>query len=431
MQTGSHVTIGGPCCLQSSDWVVFNTSQQLELMRVPCGGWHRPFTFHCLSPTHLVFVHYQPRSSSTHVHRRRRCPVPPLLTPPASDGAPRGWKQGSEGSEGVAPGSEGGEQRLRESAHGSQGGADGSYAGVSGLAEPMTNLHAVHHGREVLCCALLPSFRVHSAHVPSADPAHEKSPSSSSALLDCSSPASRPESSILHNASSGNDDPNMPAHQAASSASPLCLLTGSEDGTMRQLLCNPQEPFPGQASQSSSGQHPSLNGEPQLDDRQTQSCSEQNQPVNGQSMPSSQQSGTLNGQNGSSSRQSLPGNEQEGSTAGGNGHPRGLFGAGEVGFQAAGSAVKSIVTIPAGPGMHVMIVNIRTSRIVFVAAITTCACADKLFEVQSLVYACIWLLLRLDEAATGTASKCLLGDRTQHGAITCAIICDMSILLQQ
>ncbi|DBA76394.1 TPA: hypothetical protein ACH3X1_010099 [Trebouxia sp. C0004] len=340
------------CGFQSSDWVVFNTTQQLELMRVPCGGWHRPFTFHCLSLTHLVFIHYQPRSSSTHVHRRCR-PVPPLLTPAASDGGPRGLEQGAEGSEGLVPGSEGGEQRLRESACGSQGGADGSCAGVGGLAEPMTGLHAVHHGREVLCCALLPSFRVHSLHAASGDSAQGKSPSSSSALPDCSSPASRPESFILHTASCGNDDPSMPAHHAASSASPLCLLTGSEDGTMRQLLYNPEESCPGQASQSPNGQHPPGNGELQLNSRQTQSHNEQ--PVNGQNMPKSQQSGIFNGQNGSSSRQSAPDSEQDGSTAGGNGHPRGLFGADEVGFQAAGSAVKSIVTIPAGPGLWLVV----------------------------------------------------------------------------
>ncbi|KAL0043118.1 hypothetical protein WJX79_009758 [Trebouxia sp. C0005] len=237
------------CGFQSSDWVVFNTIQQLELMRIPCGGWHRPFTFHCLSPTHLIFVHYQPRSSSIHVHRRRR-PVPPLLTPPASDGGPRGLKQGSEGSEGVALGSERGKQRLRELAHWSKRGVDGSYAG---------------------------------------------------------------------------------------------------------------------ASQSPSGQQPPLDGELHLRNGQTQSCSEQNQLVNGESLPNSQQSETFNGQNGSSSRQSLPRDEQEGSTAGGSGHLRGLFGTDEVGFQAAGSAVKSIVTIPAAPG---------------------------------------------------TASQCLLADKTQHSAIT-------------
>ncbi len=327
-------------------------------MRIPCGGWHRPFTFHCLSPTHLVFIHYQPRSSSTHVHRRRRR-IPPLLTPPASHGGPRGSKQVSEGAEGVDPGSEGGEQRLAELACGSQGFVDESCAGVGGLAEPMTNLHAVHHGREVLCCALLPSFRVHSSHAPSADPPQVTSPSSSSALPDCSSPTSCPEPSILHTASSGIDDLKPPAHSAASSASPLCLLTGSEDGTMRQLLYNAEEPCPRQASQSLSGQHPPLDGELQLDDRQTQSCSEQNQPVNGQSMPSSEQ-------NGSRSRQSVPDNEQEGATAGGKGHPRGLFGAAKVGFQAAGSAVKSIVAIPAGKGMHLMIIKICTSKMIVV-----------------------------------------------------------------
>ncbi|KAA6428663.1 MAG: hypothetical protein FRX49_01538 [Trebouxia sp. A1-2] len=245
------------CGFQSSDWVVFNTIQQLELMRIPCGGWHRPFTFHCLSPTHLIFVHYQPRSSSIHVHRRRR-PVPPLLTPPASDGGPRGLKQGSEGSEGVALGSERGKQRLRELAHWSKRGVDGSYAGV-------------------------------------------------------------------------------------------------EDGTMRQLLYNPEERCPGQASQSPSGQQPPLDGELHLRNGQTQSCSEQNQLVNGESLPNSQQSETFNGQNGSSSRQSLPRDEQEGSTAGGSGHLRGLFGTDEVGFQAAGSAVKSIVTIPAAPGRWLVV----------------------------------------------------------------------------
>lgn len=133
---------------------------------------------------------------------------------------------------------------------------------------------------------------------------------------------------------------------------------------MRQLLYNAEEPCPRQASQSPSGQHPPLSGELQLDDRQTQSCSEQNQPVNGGSMPNSQQSGIFNGQNGSSSTQSLPDDEQEGPTAGGNRHHRGLLGAGEVGFQAAGSAVKSILTIPAGPGIHSMIVKIRTNEMI-------------------------------------------------------------------
>ena len=56
--------------MQSADWVVFNTSQQLELMRVTCGGWHRPFTHCSPNPASLTFVHHQPRDHSTHVHRR-------------------------------------------------------------------------------------------------------------------------------------------------------------------------------------------------------------------------------------------------------------------------------------------------------------------------------------------------------------------------
>ena len=56
--------------MQSADWVVFNTSQQLELMRVTCGGWHRPFTYSCQSLASLLFIHHQPRDHSTHVHQR-------------------------------------------------------------------------------------------------------------------------------------------------------------------------------------------------------------------------------------------------------------------------------------------------------------------------------------------------------------------------
>ena len=61
--------------MQSADWVIFNTSQQLELMRVTCGGWHRPFTYCCPTPASLTFVHHQPRDHSTHVHRRESQPT--------------------------------------------------------------------------------------------------------------------------------------------------------------------------------------------------------------------------------------------------------------------------------------------------------------------------------------------------------------------
>lgn len=68
--TLSVSAISAVVALQSTDWVVFNTSQQLELMRVNCGGWHRPFAHSCPNPASLLFIHHQPRDQITHVHRR-------------------------------------------------------------------------------------------------------------------------------------------------------------------------------------------------------------------------------------------------------------------------------------------------------------------------------------------------------------------------
>lgn len=349
--------------LQSVDWVVFNTSQQLEVMRVPCGGWHRPFTFHCLSPTRLVFVHHQPRPGTTHVHRRR--PVAPLLTPAA-------------GLEGVPRGSDGGEGE-------SERGGEGSGAGVGGLAEPVTGLHAVHHGREVLSCALLPPFRRGVAKRPplssqsaSTDPApRNPSPSVPRSSLVASTAESCGDSQSseqqIPGSSAGYMDPQPEA--VTQSASPLCLLTGSEDGTMRRLLYSPQAADSRQHSRSNSAQDQSNGEEGQSFGSQTESSCGQTQLDNEQSRPDNRQGQPIDGQSGPSSGQMPSGNGQDASAAGNsgksggsNGHPlagslqphiaagsiqppRGFSGPDEVGFQAAGSAVKSIVAIPTSPGM--------------------------------------------------------------------------------
>ena len=321
------------------------------------------------------------------MHRRR--PVAPLLTPAGgSDGPPRG----PDGGEG-----------------GSDRGGEGSGAGVGGLADPVTGLHPVHHGREILSCALLPPFR---GGVAKRSPSSSQSASTDPTPRNPSSSSVPKSSLVAPTAASGGDAQSAEQHIPGSSAghiepqpegvtqsaSPLCLLTGSEDGTMRQLLYSPQaadsrqhslsnsrhDQSNGGEGQSFGSQTESSCGQTQLDNEQSRPDNRQGQPVDGQTTPSSGQGQAVDGQSGPSSGQGqavdgqsgqlLPGNGQHASAAGSSGNPgcssghplagslqehiaagshqppRGFFGSDEVGFQAAGSAVKSIVAIPTGLG---------------------------------------------------------------------------------
>ncbi len=308
-------------------------------MRVTCGGWHRPFTFHCLSPTKLVFIHHQPRTSDTHVHRR--CPTTPLLVPAVPE---RGLGR-------------------------SRGGAEGSFVEGGAAAEPVTGLHAVHHGREILCCALLPSIRSSAPHaVGSNISLHQQtqlSPHVTMPVGQAQSPAqdcistTHQQPRYFHSSmdqSEGQDEMSGSRQlvHVDSAVSPLCLLTGSEDGTMRQLLYSPQPADDRQQRQSSSEQSPSGNGHGQSTSGQTGSGNGQNQSGKGQTE-------SYGGETPSGNEQSEPsiGRRQAACI----GQSQGLFGADEVGFQAAGSAVKSIITIPAEPGMYKTNMNLNTEHL--------------------------------------------------------------------
>ena len=309
-------------------------------MRLTCGGWHRPFTFHCTSPTNLTFVHYQPQTSSTHVHHRgparpRLTPTPPgtLQGSPATQqtplsepvGAVRGsLTQGFSLGQGAAMQRDStkdldlhshayrspatmlsrqaavAEEEGMSMASGPQEGSvrgSGNRDGASG--EPVTSLHAVHHGREVLCCALLP--RAQSQHANQT----EKS-------------ASQPCTADMQVAEGTKDALTQHSNNCAS---PFCLLTGSEDRTMRQLLYSPPA--------ASTPQH-------NTGSRQMRSATD------GQGRPADGQRATSNG----------PADLAERQGAGADGRQGGLFGAAELGFQAAGSAVKSVLAISFDKGVQ-------------------------------------------------------------------------------
>ena len=383
--------------LQSADWVVFNTHQQLELMRVTCGGWRRPFAFHCASPANLVFTYHQPRIGTTHVHCRR--PARPRLTPTpaqggvqpgptpattpalstacpdsvadsssaayfrdhgqaaqlASDGnsaggvvAQQGVQGGRASEQGTRIGAEDG-CGMSEPDGACVGGSDSqSGGGQGGGGEPVTSLHAVHHGREVLCCALLPPAQSQHAH-------QTDRPSSHSHTSHLDSSDSR---SLL------NQAPELPRGELEDcsmqlqEASPLCLLTGSEDGTMRQLLycppapsgTPPETPFetPSGAPHTAVSQLPRSPSMPSAAKSSSSSSNMKSPPAShmqGRAEPVSNtteqgRAGSVRGRQGKAVRESC--DRQQ----------KGLYGADEVGFQAAGSAVKSIVAMCLGPGRH-------------------------------------------------------------------------------
>ena len=308
---------------------MFNTSQQLELMRVVCGGWHRPFTFHCQSPTSLTFVHYRPRSFTTHVHRRR--PAPPLAPPPA---ASQGSLERDDG------------QVL------------GGLTGLQGdAAEPVTGLHHVHHGREVLCCVLIPSVKGHAPGELDSPAAMAHSQQARQGLVTGQNADPARTAAQGNSAASGQkprgshvvlDESDMPAvsGQLDSSeglGSPLCLLTGSEDGTMRRLLYNTQARGRGHSPQA---QDPGTDGQT-FAPGDGQTSSSQGQGQSGQEGPATGHSGQACLDNRQLGQE---GGQRRGWPPGCIGQAAGFFGAEEVGFQAAGAKVKSIVAVATGPG---------------------------------------------------------------------------------
>lgn len=337
--------------LQSADWVVFNTHQQLELMRVTCGGWRRPFAFHCPSPTNLTFTYHQPRLGTTHVHRRsparpRPTPTPvqgplkdPFATQPAQSSAEhdqnlksapkKSFDEETDAQQACVEAQSG--QGVRSDTHARCGGPDipgvsawGSGSRGGSGEEPVTALHAVHHGREVLCCALLPSTLLQHARRTSTSSSDARS-LQSLALHSLTSDSFISESTLT-------SDPRLVPKRAPEladseledcglrAASPLCLLTGSEDGSMRQLL---HSPFSKQGSVPESLAAPA--------DRMVR-------PMDGSRALDKGQAGREERQRGKAGRHA-------------EGQQRGLFGGEEVGFQAAGSAVKSMVAMPFGAGI--------------------------------------------------------------------------------
>ena len=373
--------------LQSADWVVFNTHQQLELMRVTCGGWRRPFAFHCTSPANLVFTYHQPRIGTTHVHcrgpaRPRLTSIPaqagvqaPPATPPtqstarpdpgpasssaaySQDQGQAAWLASEDNSAGGVDAQQGrnvgtaSEQATRVGTDDRYGTSGANGAGVwgsgslggggrGGPSAPVTSLHAVHHGREVLCCALLPSAQSQHAHQTGRPSSH--SHSSHSHLPDSSSLLSQaPEL-----ASSELEDCSMQLQQA----SPLCSLSGSEDGTMRQLLYSPPAPS-GNPSETPHTPGSQLPHSPTISSAAQSSANSkssppashaQGRPVRLSNTRDEGQAGSGRGRQGKAVRESC--DRQQ----------KGLYGASEVGFQAAGSAVKSIVAMSLGAGRHSM-----------------------------------------------------------------------------
>ena len=142
---------------------------------------------------------------------------------------------------------------------------------------------------------------------------------------------------------------------AYSQQRPMCVLTGSEDGTVRRLLHREEASHSGHAQQAQQAQH-ARQGQGGADSQPAQQAQIQQQAQHaqqgqqGQDDSSPQQ--TLRPQH-SHEAQSQQAQQQAQHTQ--QALQRSFSDAQEIGFQAAGGAVKAIVAMPAGPGQSTML----------------------------------------------------------------------------
>ncbi|KAK9815448.1 hypothetical protein WJX72_003842 [[Myrmecia] bisecta] len=199
------------CGFLASEWVVYSMTHHCEVVRLVCGGWHRPYSHRLRSAVDRTFAYC--KDSVIHIHQCR-------------DSLPaRQCRQGSglevsvahmsleerEGSRQGSAAKAGGQsdaadtatctqspQETQQRQHARDAGQRAQQAQRSAIASGPQSLHVLNHGKEVLCVAILP-----------------ESPGDGT----------------------------------------FCVLTGSEDGSLRYLLLDPQHPVQPIRCSAAIGEH--------------------------------------------------------------------------------------------------------------------------------------------------------------------------------
>ena len=244
-------------CLQATSWVVRSLTHQAELLRLRCGGWRRPFSFFARHPGCMAFAHYSSKEGLLHLH------LPPAAQSTAGMGTAG---QPAGGAAQPARGLSGAAAAAAASSTATQPGGCHpcglGQTGSTGAAAPAT-LHLMHHGREVLCCAIVPGPMQITASASAAVQAAAPAPAAAQPPQAGATPNSAQQQRHApgdHFAQAAEPDAALPAlpksGQAGFVASSvkqqqlrlsgvgdapeglpsMCVLTGSEDGSIRGLM---------------------------------------------------------------------------------------------------------------------------------------------------------------------------------------------------
>eukprot|EP00884_Botryococcus_braunii_P011598 jgi/Botrbrau1/20439/Bobra.145_2s0004.1 len=71
------------CGFQAADWVVYSLSRSVVVLRVPCGGWRRPYDAVVRTAANVTFAYC--KDGTIHIIRRAVPPVPPVQPPVVGD----------------------------------------------------------------------------------------------------------------------------------------------------------------------------------------------------------------------------------------------------------------------------------------------------------------------------------------------------------
>ena len=233
-------------------------THQAELLRLCCGGWRRPFSFSARHPGCMAFAHYSSKEGLLHLHLPRAAQSTAGM---GTAGQPAGGAaQQAGGLSGAAAAA-----AAASSTAPQLGGCDPrglDTGGSTGAGAPAT-LHLMHHGREVLCCAVVPGPVQVTASASAAAQAAASASTAAQPPQTGATPISAQQQRHVPGdrfAQAAKPDAALPAlpksRQAGSGASPvrqqqlqaagwgdapeglpsMCVLTGSEDGSIRTLM---------------------------------------------------------------------------------------------------------------------------------------------------------------------------------------------------
>lgn len=238
--------------LQATNWVVRSLTHQAELLRLHCGGWRRPFSFFPRHPGCMAFAHYSSKDGLLHLHL------------PAAAQSTAGMGTAGQPAGGAAQ-QAGGLSRAAAAAIASSTatqpvGCDPGGLGTegsTGAGAPAT-LHLMHHGREVLCCAVVPgpvqvvasasgSAQAAASASAAAQPPRTEAQQQQHVAGDHSAQAVELDAALSAPSKSGQAGSGASSVRqqqlrvaclgdAPEGMPSMCVLTGSEDGSIRTLM---------------------------------------------------------------------------------------------------------------------------------------------------------------------------------------------------